>query len=142
MENLLVVHSVVWSVFPGIALNQRIHIAVLMLKSSFNFLGATMKSQKWSKSEPLGSNYTFKDGLVEYWTFWPNKYILKSFRFLANNLDTHFTWTHCVLNLFIPRVRRSVHPYGKLPGVWAILLQGPCTSLIFNNFLGRLRVLN
>ena len=34
---LLVVHSAVWIVFPGIVLNQRIHIAVLMLKLSFNF---------------------------------------------------------------------------------------------------------
>ena len=34
-------------------LNQRIHFAVLMLKSIFNFLGATMKSQKYSKSEAL-----------------------------------------------------------------------------------------
>ena len=38
-----------------------------MLKSSFNFLGATMKSQKRSKSETLGSNYTFKDGVAEYY---------------------------------------------------------------------------
>ena len=96
-SQLLVVHSVVWSVFPGIVLNQRIHFAVLMLKSSFNFLGATMKSQKWSKSEALGSNYTFKDGLAEYYTVCPNKCILKSFKFLANNLDIHFIWTHCIL---------------------------------------------
>ena len=25
-----------------------------------------MKSKKWSKSGALGSNYTFKDGLAEY----------------------------------------------------------------------------
>ena len=37
---------VVWSVFPGIVLNQRIRFAVLMLKSKFNFLGLTMKYQK------------------------------------------------------------------------------------------------
>ena len=82
--------------FPGIFLNQRIYFAVLMLKSSFNFLGATMKSQKWSKSEALGSNYTFKDGLAEYFTVCPNKCILKSFKFLANKLHIHFTWTHCI----------------------------------------------
>ena len=84
-------------VFPRKVLNQRIHFAVLMLKSSFNFLGATMKSQKWSKSDALGLNYTFEDGLAEYYTVCPNKCILKSFKFLANNLDIHFTWTHCIL---------------------------------------------
>ena len=68
-----------------------------MLKSSFNFLGAAMKSQKESKSEALGSNCTFKDGLAEYYTVCPNKCILKSFKFLANNLDIHFTWIHCIL---------------------------------------------
>ena len=56
-----------------------------------------MRSQKWSKSEALGSNYIFKDGLVEYYTVFPNKCILKSFKLLANNLDIHFTWTHCML---------------------------------------------
>ena len=90
-SQLLVVYSVVWGVSPGIVLNQRIHFAVLMLKSSFNFLGATMKSQKWGKIETLGSNYTFKYGMVEYYTVCPNKIILKSFKFLANNLDIHFT---------------------------------------------------
>ena len=59
-----------------------------------------MKSQKWSKSEVLGSkgsNYTFKDGLAEYYTVCPNKCILKSFKFLGNNLDIHFTWTRFIL---------------------------------------------
>ena len=56
-----------------------------------------MKSQKWNKSEALGANYTFKDGLAEYYTVCPNKYILKSIKFFANNLDIHFTWTHCIL---------------------------------------------
>ena len=56
-----------------------------------------MKSQKWSKSKALGSNYMFKDGLAEYHTVCLNKYTLKSFKFLANNLDIHFTWTHCIL---------------------------------------------
>ena len=65
---LLAVHSVVWSVFPGIVLNRRIHFAVLMLKLKLTFLVATMKSQKWGKSEALGSNYTFKDELTEYYT--------------------------------------------------------------------------
>ena len=46
------------------------------------------------------------------------------------------------LTLFVPGVRRSAHPYGKLPGAWAILPQGPCASLTFNNFFGRLRLLN
>ena len=56
-----------------------------------------MKSQKWSKSEALGSNYTFEDRLAEYYTVCPNKCMLKPFKFLANNLDIHFTWTHCIL---------------------------------------------
>ena len=56
-----------------------------------------MKSQKWSKSEALGSDYTFKDGLAEYYTVCPNKCILKSFKLMANNVDVHFTWTHSVL---------------------------------------------
>ena len=56
-----------------------------------------MKFQKWSKSEALGSNYTFKDGVAEYYTVCPNKCISKSFKFLANNHDIHFTWTHCEL---------------------------------------------
>ena len=58
-----------------------------------------MKSQKWSKSKALGPNYLFKDGLAEYYTVCPNKCILKSFKFLAKNvdiLDIHFTWTHCI----------------------------------------------
>ena len=64
-SQLLVVHSVVWTILPGIVLNQKIHFAVLILKSSFNFSGTTMKYQKWSKSEALGSNCTLKDGLAE-----------------------------------------------------------------------------
>ena len=56
-----------------------------------------MKSQKWNKSDALGSNYTFKDRLTEYYTVCPNKSILKSIKFLANNLDVHFTWTHSIL---------------------------------------------
>ena len=56
-------------------------------------------------------------------------------------------WGRCylwiqILTLFVPRARRSAHPYGKLPGVWAILPQGPCASLTLNDFLGRLRLLN
>ena len=68
-----------------------------MLKSYFKLLGATIKSQKWSKSDPPGSSYTLKDGLAEYYTDCPNKCILTSFKFLASNLDIHFIWTHCVL---------------------------------------------
>ena len=34
-------------------MNQRIHFAVLMLKSSFSVLGAIMKYQKYSESETL-----------------------------------------------------------------------------------------
>ena len=45
-SKVLVVHSVTWGAFPGIVFNQRTHFAVLILTSSFNFLGATMKSQK------------------------------------------------------------------------------------------------
>ena len=47
-----------------------------------------MKSQKWSKSEAIGTNYTFKDGLAEYYTVCPIKCRLKSFKFLANNKQT------------------------------------------------------
>ena len=65
-----------------------------MLKLSFNFLGATMKSQEWCRSEPLGLNNSFTDRLAEYHTVCPNKCTLKSFKLLANNLDIHFTWIH------------------------------------------------
>ena len=68
-----------------------------MLKSILDFLVTTMKSQKLSKSEGLGSNYTFKHGLAEYYTVCPNKFILKSFKFLSNNLHIHFTWARCIL---------------------------------------------
>ena len=34
-------------------MNQRIHFAVLILKSSFNFLGAIMKYQRYSEREAL-----------------------------------------------------------------------------------------
>ena len=57
-----------------------------------------MKSQKWSKSEALGLNYTFKDGLAEYYTICTNKFILKSFEFIANKLDINFTWTQSNIN--------------------------------------------
>ena len=40
-------------VFAGNGLNQRIHFAALMSKSSFNFPGAIMKCQKCSESETL-----------------------------------------------------------------------------------------
>ena len=49
-----------------------------------------MKSQKRSKSEALGSDYTFKDGLAECYTVCPNECILKSFKFAGNNLDTFY----------------------------------------------------
>ena len=39
----------------------------------------------------------FKDELAEYYRVSPNKNILKSFKFLANNPDIHFTWAHCIL---------------------------------------------
>ena len=68
-----------------------------MIKSSFNFLRATKKPQEWSESEALGSNHRVKDGLAKYYTVCPDKHILKSFKFLANKLDIHSTWTHCVL---------------------------------------------
>ena len=38
-----------------------------------------------------------KDGLAEYYTVCPNQYILKSFKFLANNLGIYFTWTRSIL---------------------------------------------
>ena len=56
-----------------------------------------MKSKKWNKSETLGSNYTFKDGMGEHYTVFPNKCTLKSFKFFANNFDIHFTLTYCIL---------------------------------------------
>ena len=34
-------------------MSQKIHFAVLILKSSFNFLGVNMKCQKYSESEAL-----------------------------------------------------------------------------------------
>ena len=40
-------------VFPGTVLNQRMHFAVLILKTSFTCLGAIMKHQKYSESEAL-----------------------------------------------------------------------------------------
>ena len=52
-SQLLVVDSKVWSCFPGSVLNQKIHFAVLISKSSFNFLGVIMKYQKYSKSKAL-----------------------------------------------------------------------------------------
>ena len=39
--------------FPGTVLNQGIHFAVLILKSSFIFLVAIMKYQKYSENEAL-----------------------------------------------------------------------------------------
>ena len=50
-SQLLVINSV--AVYPGTVLNQRIHITVLLLKSSLNFLVTIMKCQKFSKSEAL-----------------------------------------------------------------------------------------
>ena len=94
---MLLVHSVVWSLFPQIVLDQRGFFGVVMLKSSFNNLGATMKPQKWSKNEALGWNYMFKDELGEYYRVFSNKCTLKSFMFLASNLDIHLTWTNFIL---------------------------------------------
>ena len=55
--------------------------------------GATLK---WGRSSPgKGLIYTFKDGMANYYTVCSNKCILKAFKFLANNLDINFTWTHC-----------------------------------------------
>ena len=56
-----------------------------------------MKSQKWCKNEPLGLNNSFGDRLAKYYTVCPNKCTLKSFKFLANNLDIHFTWIDRIL---------------------------------------------
>ena len=39
--------------FPETVLNQSIHFARLILKSTFNFLGGNMKCQKYSESEAL-----------------------------------------------------------------------------------------
>ena len=41
------------------------------------FLGATMKSQESSKTEALGPNYIFKDGMAEYFTVYLNKCTLR-----------------------------------------------------------------
>ena len=40
-------------VFTGTVLSQRIHFVVLIFKSSFKFLGAIKKCQKYSESEVL-----------------------------------------------------------------------------------------
>ena len=56
-----------------------------------------MKFQKWSKSEALGSNYTFKDGLAGYNAVFPNICALNSFKYSANNFYIHFALTHCIL---------------------------------------------
>ena len=77
-----------------------------MLKSSINFLGAIMKCQKCSVSEALHEigdvlcyakkMARFENGLIEYYTVCPNKCILKLYKFLTNNLDANFIWTHCL----------------------------------------------
>ena len=69
-------------------------------KSKDLFCCGNVKIKIWffrSGYEISEMNYTFKDGLAQYYTVCPNKCILKSFKFLANNLDIHFTWTHCIL---------------------------------------------
>ena len=50
-----------------------------------------------------GSNGTFEGGVTEQETVCPNKYILKSFIFLANNLDICLIWTYCI-SIFIINV--------------------------------------
>ena len=89
---LLDVHWVVWSVFPGIVLsfcctNVKIKFYVF---SSYHEISET--KQKWGTRIELH----FKDKLAEYYTVCLNKCILKSFKFLANSLDIHFIWTHCI----------------------------------------------
>ena len=88
---------------PGTVLNQRIHFAVLMLKPSFNFLEATTESQKCSKNGTLLETdevrFHAKDPTACSKTDWqvrPNKCILKSFKYLVNNLEIYFTCTQCI----------------------------------------------
>ena len=78
-----------------------------MLKSSFNFLGATIKSQKWSKNEALGSDYTFKDGLSKHYTVWPDKCILNSYIILSKQpRDTFYLETLCINDYFLMYICR------------------------------------
>ena len=56
-----------------------------------------MKSQESSKTEALGPNYIFKDGMAEYFTVYLNKCTLRQFTLLGNNLDIYFAWKHCIL---------------------------------------------
>ena len=49
------------------------------------------------------------------------KSVLRNF---AKFTEKHLSQS-LLLTLFVPGVRRSAHPYGKLPGVWVILPQGP-----------------
>ena len=37
-----------------------------------------------------------KDRLAGCYTVCPNKFILKSLKFLENKLDIHFTWIHSI----------------------------------------------
>ena len=72
-----------------------------MLKSSFNFLGAIMKWQRYSESEAMHEIgevlHCAKDRMAPSKTdCCSNKCILKPFKFLANNVDIHLIWTHCI----------------------------------------------
>ena len=51
---------------------------------------------------------TFKDGLAKYYIVYPNICILNSFKFLANKLDMHFTWTHCICTYILMYIRRLI----------------------------------
>ena len=81
-------------------------------KDSFccTILGATMKSHKWCKSEALCYDRTTRS--KTYWQstiqFAQTDVSLKSFKFLANNLDIHFTWTYCILMIFLMCICRQI----------------------------------
>ena len=74
-----------------------------MLKPSFNFLEATTESQKCSKNGTLLETdevrFHAKDPTAcskMDWQVRPNKCILKSFKYLVNNLEIYFTCTQCI----------------------------------------------
>ena len=105
-SQLIVVHLVIWSVFPGIILNQKIHFAVLILKSSFNFLGATMKSQKWSKDQTrIKLHFQRRTGIVLY--ILPKKMYIKVFWILSKQpWYTFYLDTLCISDYFLMYICR------------------------------------
>ena len=105
-SQLLVVHLVIWSVFPGIKKKKKIHFAVLILKSSFNFLGATMKSHKWSKGQTrIKLHFQRRTGRVLY--ILPKKMYIKVFWILSKQpWYTFYLDTLCINDYFLMYICR------------------------------------